>query len=92
MIESNLAIQKSINETLSVQQIIDCARNGNIGCNGGDTCSLLEWLVRNKIQIQTDADYPISNEHQNQTCKAQNTLDANSTKKFVRVTDYTCNR
>lgn len=29
---------------LSVQQVIDCTA-GAAGCNGGDTCMALDWMV-----------------------------------------------
>ncbi|KAL1110157.1 hypothetical protein AAG570_008234 [Ranatra chinensis] len=54
-------------QTFSVQQAIDCAGNGNMGCNGGDTCSLLAWLVDNNIKIALEKDYPLV--LQTQTCK-----------------------
>lgn len=40
-------------------QVIDCARNGNLGCDGGDTCSLLDWLTENRIKIEVEKDYPL---------------------------------
>lgn len=91
-IQAHLAIHKSINVTLSVQQMIDCAKYGNNGCKGGDTCLLLEWLARNKVQIRTDAEYPLANTDQNVTCKAENVVGEGAAKNSVHVIDFTCNR
>lgn len=38
-----------------------------MGCDGGDTCTLLEWLVDNNIGIQQEKDYPLV--LQTKTCK-----------------------
>lgn len=53
--------------TFCCLQLIDCAGNGNSGCEGGDTCSLLEWLVDKKINIELDNKYPLA--WRTQTCK-----------------------
>lgn len=45
-------------EELSVQQMIDCAGNGNGGCVGGDTCLLLGWLNETGTGIVTEEEYP----------------------------------
>lgn len=89
MIEANLAIHKNVTKTLSVQQMVDCAENGNNGCEGGDLCLLLEWLVQNKVDIRTDKDYPMSEDGMNHTCHV---LANDPTAEVYRVTDFTCNR
>lgn len=38
-----------------------------MGCEGGDTCFLLEWLVDKKIKIELDNEYPLA--WRTQTCK-----------------------
>ena len=38
-----------------------------MGCEGGDTCFLLQWLVDKKIKIELDNEYPLS--WKTQTCK-----------------------
>ncbi|XP_055544504.1 cathepsin O-like [Wyeomyia smithii] len=43
---------KNVTE-LCNEQIIDCAENGNYGCDGGDTCRLLEWLQNEQIKVNT---------------------------------------
>nr|CAD7595587.1 unnamed protein product [Timema genevievae] len=48
-------------------QVIDCARNGNMGCDGGDTCNLLDWLVASKTSIEPEKMYPFT--WQTQSCK-----------------------
>lgn len=86
-IESNLVIRKGIKKTLSIQQMVDCAQNGNKGCSGGDTCLLLQWLKKEKVPIVTEDKYPLDPDH-NSTCKNVVGPDKN----FVRVLDYTCDR
>lgn len=91
MIEAHLAIHKNRTETLSVQQMIDCAENGNNGCSGGDACLLLEWLMENKVQIRTEKDYPVAEDGKNHTCHAL--LDNPPTNMDVyTVKDFTCSR
>lgn len=46
-------------EKLSVQQIVDCATEGNYGCDGGDTCAALVWMADNNVKITTDQEYPM---------------------------------
>lgn len=48
-VESMRAIKSGKLEALSVQYVIDCATNGNMGCNGGDTCGALSWMVGTKL-------------------------------------------
>lgn len=90
MIEASLAIHKNLTKTLSVQQMIDCAENENRGCDGGDSCFLLEWLVENKIKILTESKYPRSKDGLNQTCHVL--LDDPTKSEWYRVIDYTCSR
>lgn len=95
MIEANLAIHRNLTKTLSVQQMIDCAENGNNGCDGGDSCLLLEWIVKNQIEIRTEHEYPRSEDEMNQTCHVLLAEDA-LTKDAYHATDYItqfmCNR
>lgn len=42
---------------LSVQQMLDCS-SGNFGCEGGDTCNALQWMVNQKIRLGTRTQYP----------------------------------
>ncbi|KAI1304896.1 Cathepsin O [Halotydeus destructor] len=68
---------------LSVQQIIDCANDNNHGCNGGDTCTALQWMSENRIKIQRLADYPM-------TAGAQECRSLDPPTGIV-VSNYTCN-
>jgi hypothetical protein len=38
-----------------------------MGCEGGDTCSLLHWLVDKKINVELDNEYPLA--WRTQMCK-----------------------
>lgn len=40
--------------------MIDCARNSNFGCDGGDICSLLMWLSTSKTAILPERNYPLT--------------------------------
>uniref|UniRef100_A0A182IP04 Peptidase C1A papain C-terminal domain-containing protein n=1 Tax=Anopheles atroparvus TaxID=41427 RepID=A0A182IP04_ANOAO len=33
------------------ERVVHCAANGNNGCDGGDTCRLLEWLTEESFRI-----------------------------------------
>lgn len=72
---------------LSVQQMIDCAANNNRGCNGGDTCNLLQWLVQEKISIQTMAAYPMN--RIDTQCKMG---DIKNISLNIHVKNFTCDR
>ncbi|XP_008547449.1 cathepsin O [Microplitis demolitor] len=82
-IESMIAIKNHTLTSYSVQEMIDCAGNNNFGCEGGDICSLLSWLVDNQISILSESLYPVTGK--TDTC----TLER-SPKSSVRVTDFTC--
>lgn len=93
MIEANLAIHQNSTKTLSIQQMIDCAENGNNGCEGGDSCLLLEWLTQNKIKILTEKEYPKSSDGMNQTCHVllDDPAKGSIAESYV-LKDFTCNR
>lgn len=61
--------------------MIDCAKDGNYGCEGGDACSLLYWLVNTRTKITTDKAYPFA--YHTQECKQ-------IPKVGVQVESYTC--
>lgn len=84
-IESMTAIKRNILKSLSIQQIIDCASDENHGCNGGDTCGALKWIVKNKARIQLAQDYPLTGG--TGQCKVKNP------KNGVRVApNFTCHK
>ncbi|XP_063992142.1 cathepsin O-like isoform X1 [Diachasmimorpha longicaudata] len=82
-VESMVAIKNSTLRSFSVQEMIDCAGNGNFGCNGGDICSLLSWLEDNEVPILPESDYPVTGT--SGTC-----LVDRSKTSTVRVGDFTC--
>lgn len=88
-VESMISIKNNfsqINE-LSVKQMIDCAGNYNFGCNGGDTCNLLEWLVDYNISIAFKDEYPIDS---TTDCKSKILEEKKKDFKSVRIENYTC--
>lgn len=92
MMEAHLAIHHNVRRKLSVQQMVDCARNGNDGCNGGDNCLLLEWLVQQRTNIRTDEEYPIAKSGEVETCQVSpNDIPAKEFE-IYRATNFTCTR
>ncbi|CAB3252581.1 unnamed protein product [Arctia plantaginis] len=82
VIEAMSAIETGKLETLSVQEVIDCAKLGNKGCAGGDICLLLDWLLTSSTGVGIDKEYPLS--LTNGVCKA------NKTTAGVKVASFTC--
>nr|XP_033323571.1 cathepsin O-like isoform X1 [Megalopta genalis] len=83
--ESMFAIKNGTLYPLSVQEMIDCAKNSNFGCEGGDICSLLSWLVLTKAAILPASVYPLT--RTTGTCRLDKTLTKGTS---VRVKDFTC--
>ncbi|XP_066599410.1 cathepsin O-like isoform X2 [Prorops nasuta] len=85
VIESMFAIQNGSLRLFSIQEMIDCARNSNFGCNGGDICSLLTWLVATKVTVFPEVNYPLT--RKTESCKLQ---DIATNRSGIRVSDFTC--
>ncbi|CAG5054083.1 unnamed protein product [Parnassius apollo] len=83
IIESMAAINSGKLQSLSVQEAIDCAGLGNSGCEGGDICLLLDWLMMTNTPVQSDKDYPLK--LRDGTCKA------NTSSAGILVDSFTCN-
>ena len=76
--------QGSTVQALSVQQVIDCASSSsspNRGCDGGDTCAALSWMLRTRVRLTREPDYPIRDS------SGQCGVEPAS---GVQVTNYTC--
>ncbi|KAL7292471.1 hypothetical protein TKK_0014048 [Trichogramma kaykai] len=86
VIETLFALKNGTLQSLSVQEMIDCAKNDNNGCEGGDICSLLSWLVATKTKIVPESNYPFI--RKTDTCKLQKA--SMKTQTGIRVSDYTC--
>ncbi|XP_063237533.1 cathepsin O-like [Bacillus rossius redtenbacheri] len=83
-VETMSALKTGVLQSLSVQEVVDCAKNGNLGCDGGDSCNLVEWLVTNNVPVEPEKEYPLA--WQTQTCR----IKASDT--GVRVApNFTCN-
>ncbi|XP_064477950.1 cathepsin O-like [Ornithodoros turicata] len=84
-IETMNALKTGKLTELSVQQMIDCSNSSNHGCNGGDTCTALEWLKSNRVQLVESSVYPFT---------ATDTGHCKNPESSVRVMvrDYTCSR
>ncbi|XP_047352185.1 cathepsin O-like isoform X2 [Vespa velutina] len=74
VVESMYAIKNGSLHVLSVQEMIDCARNTNLGCEGGDICSLLAWLKLTKSPILPESNYPLT--RMTDTCKLKGFIDS----------------
>ncbi|XP_015603427.1 cathepsin O-like isoform X2 [Cephus cinctus] len=85
VVESMAAIANGTLPSLSVQEMIDCARNNNFGCEGGDICSLLGWLLATKMKILPETSYPLT--RKTDVCKIDK---SNKATPGFRITDYTC--
>lgn len=88
-IESLVAIGKKSKtvEELSVQQMVDCARKNNFGCNGGNTCNLLDWLVDSNVTIVNKNLYPDSETGWTAECRKIDDI-----KSGVQVNNFICER
>lgn len=73
---------------LSVQQMIDCSTN-NRGCAGGDTCTLLQWLVLNDVPIASENSYPLNVANGQNACSVASVAEA-AKSGVVRVRLFTC--
>ncbi|XP_068623203.1 cathepsin O-like [Battus philenor] len=82
VMESMAAISTGQLQSLSVQEAIDCAGLGNNGCEGGDICLLLDWLMITNTPVQPEKDYPLK--LKDGKCKS------NSSSTGVRVDSFTC--
>nr|CDJ26736.1 cathepsin O-like cysteine peptidase protein [Tityus serrulatus] len=67
-LESMNALKTGKLVELSVQQVIDCATETNHGCDGGNTCNALHWMIENRVKILTDKEYPLTDKAE--YCKA----------------------
>ncbi|XP_011158926.2 cathepsin O [Solenopsis invicta] len=82
--ESMYAIKNGTLYSFSVQEMIDCMPGG-YGCQGGDVCSLLSWLLKSKTRIVSETNYPLT--LRTDAC----TLPKISAKTSgVRIMDFTC--
>ncbi|OWF45726.1 cathepsin O-like [Mizuhopecten yessoensis] len=83
LVESMYSIQKHVPPPdLSVQEVIDCSMY-NSGCQGGDTCTAMQWLVDSHVPLVSDAVYPLTDTSEN--C---NLLPTSFT--GVKVSNFTC--
>lgn len=57
-VESMVAIKTNKLTEFSVQQLVDCSNGDNQGCRGGDTCSALIWMNKNKVKLESAQAYP----------------------------------
>ncbi|XP_058808219.1 cathepsin O-like [Phymastichus coffea] len=84
--ETMFAISNKTLRAFSVQEMIDCAKNSNFGCEGGDICSLLEWLVLSKTKLLPEVEYPLT--RKTDVCKL--TKISPKSQEGIRVSDFTC--
>lgn len=62
--------------------MVDCASTVN-GCQGGDICLLLEWLVSTKTVVEFEDEYPLR--LTDGLCR----IKANTTQGY-KIKSYTC--
>ncbi|XP_014674775.1 PREDICTED: cathepsin O-like isoform X2 [Priapulus caudatus] len=73
IIESMVAIRKGVLAPLSVQQMTDCARFGNRGCQGGNIETALMWLKSTNTALVSSKKYPLT--WKTETCKLTNSTE-----------------
>jgi hypothetical protein len=83
-LEAMSAIKAKISPKLSLQQLIDC-NDFNLKCDGSDPCRLLNWLHSNRIAIQHESDYNLSND--SNKCKL-----GEENVSCIKVKDYSCDK
>lgn len=80
-VESMNAMKTGKLEELSVQQMIDCS-TFNRGCEGGDMCSLLQWMIMTKAKVVTETTYPLT--------KSNDKCRRNETWSGVQISEFNC--
>ncbi|XP_020277671.1 cathepsin O-like [Pseudomyrmex gracilis] len=85
MAESMYAIKNGSFYSFSVQEMIDCMP-GDYGCQGGDICSLLSWLVESKTTIVSASAYPLT--LRDDACTLSKKISAKTS--GIRIKDFTC--
>lgn len=93
-VESLYAIENNTTtKNLSIQQMIDCARNKNNGCKGGDICNLLQWLYLNKINIEYENYYnELSIKNKIDNCKINTTVENIIHAKKIGIKNFSCHK
>lgn len=80
--ESRYAIKTGKLEQLSVQKMIDCAKN-NDGCDGGDVYAVLDWIKEENVTLVKEQEYPLTLD--SQQCR-------NVSSAGVWIKDFDCGR
>ncbi|CAG0885224.1 unnamed protein product [Cyprideis torosa] len=60
VVESMHAIKVGTVEVLSTQELIDCAKEGNMGCEGGNTCTATQWMVDKNVGLVKEKNYGLT--------------------------------
>ncbi|KAJ8931925.1 hypothetical protein NQ314_015123 [Rhamnusium bicolor] len=82
VIESMYAIKTGKLENFSIQELIDCSKY-NYGCDGGNVCTLLDWMKTDQVKVVRDAEYPLTDGSGN--CR-------NVSSNGIEIQDYACNK
>ncbi|XP_046451716.1 cathepsin O-like [Daphnia pulex] len=86
-VESMHAIATGELNELSTQQVIDCARNGNKGCIGGDTCTALTWMSASNVSLLEEKQYPLTLKDQ----RCRTVFEGSTSSGGVRLaSNFTC--
>ncbi|PIK45009.1 putative cathepsin O [Apostichopus japonicus] len=81
-LETQFALKYHKLYTLSVQEVLECAR-GSYGCKGGNTCTTAEWLNETSVKLTTDKNYPFTDD--TNACRISKQIDGK-----VGITNYSC--
>merc|ERR1719247_1212522 len=77
-IEGSMFLSTGTLKSYSEQQLVDCSKNGNQGCNGGLMDYAFEYIEQNPLQLE--ADYPYK--AKNGKCKYDESLDEGKVKSY----------
>merc|ERR1719313_1893969 len=62
-VEGSMFLSTGTLSSYSEQQLVDCSKNGNQGCNGGLMDYAFEYIEENPLQLEKDYPYKARNGH-----------------------------
>ncbi|CDW90523.1 cathepsin l [Stylonychia lemnae] len=81
-LESRYFIETGKLQSLSEQQLVDCSKNGNEGCNGGDMGLAMDYIA-SAGGVETEKDYPYVGK--DQTCAFEASKEVATDKGHINI-------